>query len=176
MKKSTENWGCGYRLRVIHKNIDCTTASAHHRAVSSLQPLPTAQGPRLEIRLLSAAAGRLPPARISAEGCPFFQDQPHWRGGKGWLQREDPHTQLGDLVLLTPHPAEAAWQGEAARKPGQGQPRPGWGRAGAAGAEWPCQAPPASTRGGCDTAALCCITARALWAIHLAKKSTSPHK
>lgn len=115
MKKSTENWGCGYRLRVIHKNIDCTTASAHHRAVSSLQPLPTAQGPRLEIRLLSAAAGRLPPARISAEGRPFFQDQPHWEGVTP--KRRSPHTARwpGPLDATSSWSSMTRWSSSKAR-------------------------------------------------------------
>ena len=115
MMKLMENWVVVYGLQVIHqKTLRLPIQSAPwppHTAGagSSPQPLPTeAEVPRLEITFRSAAAGRLPLPRISTAGHPFIPERPTGEEAGGHPKRSLPPSQLGDLVLLTLHPAEAA--------------------------------------------------------------------
>lgn len=121
-----------------------TTASAHPGPHPSAAP-PACPGP--QVRSSDSLRIHRPAAVvcIHSAGCSFVPTANS--GQEGSPQKPLPSlSHLGDLVLLTPHPADGAGPGRIRSGAGQGQPEAGWGWAGAAGAEWLCQAPPASTR------------------------------
>lgn len=104
-------------------NADCTAASPQLGSESSLQPLPTAQVPRLEIRWPSAAAGRLPPPALARQGAPSSKHSPTGRQGGGTSKKrvsgQSPGTwSSGRHVRLKQRDKVGA-----APSLGQGQPR-----------------------------------------------------
>lgn len=88
-------------------NTDCITTSAHQWAASSLPPLPSTWVPRSEIRFRAAAAGPLSLPALAPQGAPSSQYSPTGWAGGSHPKGKSPPSQVGDLVLPTPCPAEA---------------------------------------------------------------------
>lgn len=107
-----ESWAVVYGLRVKRR---CDSQyRLHHCLRTPLGPVlppapPYGSGPSVGDQIPVRSRRPTPSARISTAGHPFIPAGPNRLGRRGLPKEKTPPTsQLGDLVLPTPHPAEAA--------------------------------------------------------------------